>query len=134
MRIISRRLLYRFYRNQDGSQAIEAAVAVPVFLIFIIGIMSVCHALLIKHSMFYGLDFAGRMAMVSPATSNTTLENTALGRMAGVNADNITVTASDSSAGGIDYKILSASYTYTYAQYLGLSAVTLTSNITVPIN
>lgn len=113
--------------------AIEAAVVLPVFLAFVVGIVLLGHAIMIRHTMYYALDVAGRQAMVSPSTSNSTLQALAVARLSGMDTNLVTVTVVDSTVGGLDSKLLSASYTYNFPQLIGLSSVTMTTSINVPI-
>lgn len=128
-----KRLLTRFTSTNDGSMAIEAAVALPVFLLLILGIISLSHAAMVRQSMYYGIDHAARQAMVTPSTSNADLQSAALSRMP-IDTTRVTISATDSTVSGTDYKNFAASYTYNFPQYVGLSDVTMNVNISVPIN
>ena len=126
--------LRRYIQNNDGVMAIEAAIVLPVFITFVMGIIFLGHAIMVRQNMFYALDHAGRQAMVSSTASNTTLESTALGKMTGFDTANVIISATDSTVDSIDYKVLTASYTYDFPTIVGLSDVTMTANVTVPTN
>lgn len=128
------KIVSRFYKKQDGSLAIEAAVALPVFLTFVLGVILLGHAMMIRHSMYYALDIAGRQAMIAPSTSNATLRTLALARMTGMNTNAVTATVTDDTMGSLSSKLLIASYTYNFPQIIGLSAVTMTTTVEVPID
>lgn len=124
----------QFIVSNSGVAAIEAAIALPVFLTFILGVVFLCHAIMVRQAMFYGLDVAGRQAMISSSASNTDLENTALGKMSGVDANLVTISATDSTVDDQDYKVLSSSYVYSFPQIVGLADITMSANVTVPVN
>lgn len=123
----------RFLLNTKGVAAIEIALAMPIFITFMLGIMYLAHSSFIKQSMFYGLDHAGRQAMLTGA-SNEALEATALSKMSGLGEDSVTIEATDSNVDGKDYKVLTATYTYSFPEIVGLEDITLSSNVTVPAN
>lgn len=123
----------RFQKKQDGALAIEAAIALPVFLSFVLGAILLGHAMMIRHSMYYGLDTAGRQAMIAPSTSNTALRALALARMTGMDTALVTATVTDSTMSGLASKQLTASYTYTFPQLIGLSSLTMTTTVNVPV-
>lgn len=117
-----------------GSMAIEAALVLPVFLAFVLGIILLSHAVMVKQNMLYSLDVAARQLMLDTSASAETLENVARARMKGFNADAVSFSVTDQSEGGVDSKVLSASYTYNLSAIIGIPSVTMTSTVRVPVD
>lgn len=123
-----------FFKNTQGVAAIEAAIALPVFVGFIMAIVFLGHAIMIRQSMFYALDHASREVMLNPAISDADIENAARAKMTGFNADLLTFQPSETSNGGVTYKVLSSSYNYRIPFITDASGVTLTATVSVPMN
>lgn len=123
-----------FSANENGAMAIEAAVTLPVFLFFIVGIMFLGHAIMVRQTMFYALDTASREAMIAPLTADNTLISIARDKITGVDANAIDIEVTSSTTGGQEYKHFNAIYNYDFPQFIGLSTVTLRADISVPIN
>lgn len=129
------RIFRLFFQQKDGATAVEAAFILPVFLAFTLGIIFFSHAYMTRQSMLYGLDKAGRYAMLNPGASTSDVETAAKNNMSGIDGNNVTVTASTSTDSGVNYYDISASYTYDMPTIVsGGSGVTLSKSISVPLN
>lgn len=128
------KLFRRGVRDQSGVAAIEMAVVLPVFLVFILGLVTLCHAMMVRYTMLYGLDTAARQVMVNPAVSDATLETLARSRMSSINTNLVNIGIVNTSNGSVNSKVLSSSYVYTFPSIIGLSSVTLNTSVTVRTN
>ena len=72
------RIVKNFFNTVRGTAAIEFAVVLPVFLLFIFGSIEFGYLLWADSTLKYGANYGARYAFVHPTASSTEIENFAL--------------------------------------------------------
>lgn len=70
----------KYLRNSKGVAAIEFAFILPVFLLFIFGIIELGYLLWGDSALKYGASYGARYAFVNPTSTATTIQNYALAK------------------------------------------------------
>lgn len=135
--------------KEEGSAAVEAAIVLPVLLLFVIGSVEFGRALWMYHTMLLAVEEAGRYAMVygespnlltaasCPNVATVTLANCAVARanayLADYGGNGITVSWSEDSSTPPNMTI-SASYTFNFVTPIlqSYGPINLSSQVTVP--
>ncbi len=127
--------LKKLWKNNEGSEAIEMAFVLPVFLLFVLGIIEFGRAYWIMHSMQLSIDEAGRYAMLNTTASDTQIVSTAKGNLYGLNSNDFTVTSTSQTISGVNYKRIVATYVFSFTvpNLLPFGNLTLTRQTTVPL-
>ena len=120
-------------RCPRGATAVEFALVAPVFLLFVLGIIDFGRLFWVKNMMQYATEQTARYAMVTPAASLSALETYADG-VAGGMVDGITFTAATETIDSIDYRTITASYTFTFMMPLIGSTLNLSAKARTPVN
>lgn len=123
------------HRDQKGAAAVEFAMVIPVFLIFMFGIISFTQAFWIRNTMQYAVDEAGRYAMINTGASNSDITSYFQSKVYGMSSAGITVSISSATVSSVTYKTISA--TYSFAPFnnglIDIPAITLSTQARVPI-
>jgi Flp pilus assembly protein TadG len=100
-------------RTDRGAAALEFALAAPVLLGLMFGVIELSRALWTKAALQHGVQMAARCAAISApsCTSNSATQSYAAAQSYGLNPPAATFAVSDSSCG----KLVTASYSLTYA-------------------
>lgn len=136
----SRRYLKGFVqgrRGERGATAVEFALVAPVFLLFVLGIIDLGRLFYIKNIMQYAVEQTARYAMVHPTASQVGLETYASAQadplFAGITF--IADVPGTDVVGGVSYRSISASYTFSYmTPLITVNDVALSSNSRTPVN
>jgi Flp pilus assembly protein TadG len=116
--------LKRYMKTSKGVAAIEFAFILPVYLLFIFGIIELGYVLWGFSALEYGASYGARYAFVHPTSSSSTIQNYALSKIDFPNnAITYTVTMSGSSA------VINGSFSYTFL-VLPLNPITITTQMT----
>ncbi len=105
-------LLRRFVRASDGAAVIEFAIVVPVFLMFVFGIIEGGRMLWIRNSIQTATEEAGRFAMAHTTATDTELITHATDYFDSVGIDNPTFTVVRDTTGGMDFVTISGVYSF----------------------
>ncbi len=105
-------LLRRFMRASDGAAVIEFAIVVPVFLMFVFGIIEGGRMLWIRNSIQTATEEAGRFAMAHTTATDTELITHATDYFDSVGIDNPTFTVVRDTTGGMDFVTISGVYSF----------------------
>ena len=117
--------LKKYLTNLRGSAAIEFAFILPVFLLFIFGIIELGYVLWGDSSLKYGATYGARYAFVHPTSSAQTIQNFALS------------TTAFSAGGPLSYKVtivpnvsadVDGTFTYTFLM-LPLNPITINVHV-----
>lgn len=128
-----RNFIRRVGRSTVGSVAVEFAITVPFFLIVLVGITDFARLYFAKSTMQFAVEETSRYAMVNPTVSTSALVAYAEGKGGAVSG--ITFTAASSTSGGINFRTITATYTYTYLMpILPLGTIPLSAQSATPIN
>lgn len=120
-------------RGARGATAVEFALVAPVFLIFVLGIMDFGRLFWVKNLMQYGADKTARYAMVNPSVAATTLEDYADAEI-GDMFTGITFEVTTETIDGVEYRTVSASYTFSFFMPLALDDIVLSAKSRTPVN
>lgn len=71
----------RCIRQNRGATAIEFAVILPVYLLFILGIIELGYVFWAISSLHYGASFGARYAFVEPTSSSSEIRSVALDKV-----------------------------------------------------
>ncbi len=113
----------------------ELAFLLPVFLSFLLGVMEFSRAYWILDSMQFAVDEAGRYAMLNTSAADSQIVSTAKSNLYSLNSSNFTVTSVPQTSGGINYKVITATYSFGFIvpDLLPYGNLTLTRSTTVPL-
>lgn len=127
--------LKKLWKNNEGVEAIEMAFVLPVFLLFVLGIIEFGRAYWITDSMQLSIDEAGRYAMLNSTASDTQIISTAKANLYGLDPNNFTITSTSETISGINYKHIVATYSFHFSvpNLLPFGNITLTRQTTVPL-
>lgn len=117
--------LKRYLRTVKGVAAIEFAFVLPVYLLFIFGIIELGYVLWGFSALEYGASYGARYAFVNPTSSGSTVQNYALSKIDFPNnAITYTVTMNPGNSA-----VINGSFTYTFL-VLPLNPITITTQMT----
>ncbi|MFC1673151.1 TadE/TadG family type IV pilus assembly protein [Pseudomonadota bacterium] len=120
-------------RDNRGGVAVEFALTVPFFLIFVMGLIDFGRLYWIKSSMQFAVEETARYAMVNPSLAPSTLVTYAEGRNTSVSGITFSVTSSTSA--GISYRTVTASYNFSFLiPMLPLGDIALDARSSTPVN
>lgn len=127
--------LKKLWRNNEGVEAIEMAFVLPIFLLFVLGIIEFGRAYWIMDSMQFSIDEAGRYAMLNSTATDVQIISTAKANLYGLDPTSFTVTSTSQTVSGINYKQIIATYNFTFAvpNLLPFGNIALTRQTQVPL-
>lgn len=121
-------------RARDGTTAIEMALLLPVFLLFLLGIVELGRALWTQTSLQYAVEAAARCAAVTPSSCGTASAVTAYAasKVYGLSVPSSDFSYSTSGSCGSSSNGKQVSATYTFRTVVGamipqLASVTLSA-------
>ena len=125
----------RLWKNNRAVAAVEMAFVLPLFLLFVLGIIEFGRAYWIMDSMQLSIDEAGRYAMLNTTASDTQIVAKAKANLYGLNPNDFTVTSTSQVISGITYKNIVATYSFHFAvpNLLPFGDLTFTRRTTVPL-
>ena len=106
-------LLRRFGRNEDGSPAVEFAIVAPVFLSVCLGVISVGYAFQVRNEMAHAADSGIRQVLMDPTITDQDLVTATKDAFPESDPDNLTITLTDTTIDGVDYRSIALSYPFT---------------------
>ena len=109
-------ILRRFATDDRGTNALELALATPVFILIVIGIFGLGFVLWVENSIQSAAAQAARCAVVdAKCTTTTQIQNAAVGWALGapITAANVTVNL-NATCNGITGKAVGITYTATF--------------------
>lgn len=127
--------LKHLWKNNEGVEAVEMAFVLPIFLLFVLGIVEFGRAYWIMDSMQLSIDEAGRYAMLNTTATDVQIVATAKANLYGLNANDFTVTSTSETISGVNYKRIMATYSFHFSvpNLLPFGNLTLTRQTAVPI-
>lgn len=125
----------KLQQDEKGAAAVEMAFVLPVFLLFVLGIIEFGRAYWTMNSMQLAIDEAGRYAMVHVTATDSQIISTAKANLYGLNPNQFTITSQSQTMNGINYKTIKATYTFSFIapRVLPFGNITLTRQTEVPI-
>ena len=113
-------LFSRVGRCEDGGPAIEFAIIAPVFISVCLGVISLGYAFQVRNEMAHAVDAGIRKVMMNPAITDADLETAIKDAFQESDPDSLTVTLTNSTIGGVDYRSIALSYPFTRIVIPGL--------------
>jgi Flp pilus assembly protein TadG len=107
----------RFLVDECGTNALELALATPIFLLFVLGIFGLGFVLWVENSIQSASAQAARCAVVDNSCSTTSqIQNAAVGWALGapITTANVTVNLNATCATGVTGKAVAISYTASF--------------------
>ena len=99
--------------GSSGNAGIEFAIVAPVLILILLAIIDFGRLLLVRSSMHYAVEEAGRYAMVYSTATKSAIETYAKGRVIGVDPTTLAITATiDSPSSG--YVTITSDYTFNF--------------------
>lgn len=120
-------------RAERGATAVEFALVAPVFLLFVLGIADFGRLFWVKNLMQYGAEQTARYAMVTPSATTADLATYADGEVGNLQGG-ISWTVGTETIDGVEYRIITASNTFTFLMPLLNSNLALEAMSRTPIN
>jgi len=128
-------LLNRLQKNNTGTATVEMAFVLPLFLLFVMGIIEFGRLYWTLNSMQLAVDEAGRYAMVHTASTDADITTVAQANLYGLNTADFTLTSASQITAGVTYKVITATYTFSFiaSGILPFGSINLTRQTTVPL-
>ncbi|MDE3015523.1 MAG: pilus assembly protein [Pseudomonadota bacterium] len=135
MKIYGRHSVRWLCKHETGAATVEMALVLPVFLLLVLGIMEFGRAYWTLNSMQIAIDEAGRYAMINVAAPDSQIISVAQSNLYGLNPNDFTVTSQSKTINSINYKVITATYTFSFIApgVLPFGNITLTRQTTVPL-
>lgn len=122
-----------FRRDTRGAIVVEFAILAPIFLIIVIGMIDFSRLFWIKSTMQFAVEQTARYAMVNADAATADLEAYAEARGATVNG--VTYSAATSSSGGINFRTITATYTFSFMlPIVPIGDITLSAKSATPVS
>lgn len=102
------------FPGEKGSTTVQVAFVLPIFLVLIFGGEEFCRYFFTKSSIQRSLEEAGRFAMLNISATDAQITAKAQANLVGVNSASVTYNSSSQTSGGINYKLITATHTYTF--------------------
>lgn len=128
-------ILRLLLHSRDGGAALEFAVSVSVFLMFMIGIVEFGRALWTDNALQFAADQAGRYALANPAASDAEITGYATGQLVSVDANRVDVAVTRDVVSGVKFVTITATYAFAPAAALvPVATIALTGRARVPLS
>lgn len=127
--------LKHFAREQEGATAVEFALVVPVFLIFLFGIISLTQAFWIRNGLQYAVDDAGRYAMINTTATDDQIRTQLRSKLYGMDSSAVTITLSSATSSGVTYKTIVTTYSFSPFNngLVSIPTISLSTQARVPL-
>ena len=106
-------LFRRFRRNEDGGPALEFAIIAPVFIAVCLGAISLGYAFQVRNEMAHAVDAGIRQVMMDPDITDDDLVTAIRDEFIESDPDNLTVTLTQTTIDGVNYRSIALSYPFT---------------------
>jgi Flp pilus assembly protein TadG len=127
----------KYFRNRQGTVAVEFAMVAVLFLTFLFGIIEVGRVFWTWNTLQYAVEDTARYAIVHQSATNSDLVTYAAGRMAGIKVDTskLSVTTANTTISGISFIEVTGTYAYkSIVPFLpaAMNTINLTAEAKVP--
>jgi Flp pilus assembly protein TadG len=106
-------LFRRLSRNEDGGPALEFAIIAPVFIAVCLGVISLGYAFQVRNEMAHAVDAGIRQVMMEPDITDDDLVAAIRDAFQESDPDNLTVTLTQTTIAGVQYRSIDLSYPFT---------------------
>jgi len=129
------RIFYKFLKDRRGAAVVEMAFVLPLFILFVLGIIEFGRAYWTWDSMQLSIDEAGRYAMTNITASDAQIVSVAQNNLYGLAPGNFTITSKSQVSSGVTYKVITATYPFSFVApgVLPFGNFTLSRSTTVPL-
>lgn len=121
-----------FLRDRCGATAVEFGIALPVFLLFTIGLIEFSRILWTNNALQLAADEAGRYAIANPTATTDQIQTYATGKLVSVDPTQVTITVTLETAGGVNFVTVTTATPLT-TPFLPIAGITLTGRSRVPL-
>ena len=120
--------------DRAGTAAIEFAIVLPVFLLFIFGTLEIGRFMWSEHALDYASEQASRYALANPSASLADIQSFAETQVMTVNDSEVTVLVVSETLDGIDYLKVTVTHLYkTLLPLVPFGPFTLTRVARIPV-
>ncbi len=102
------RHLRRIARNDAGTAFIEFAIAGPIVILALIGVIEFGRYFWIRNTLEYAVEEAGRYAILNKNASQNDIQTQVRNKVMGVNPSTITVAVVPAAGSNVTYKTITA--------------------------
>ncbi|MCB1492525.1 MAG: pilus assembly protein [Rhodobiaceae bacterium] len=128
-------LARRIVRDKRGTTTLEFAMVIPVFLLFLFGVVEFGRGLEMYNEMASAASSVSRIAMLDDSVSNASLETTIRNRLAGFTEADLQVGFSTETVSGIPYRVINISYPLHFVTpFLDMVNITLATRSRTPLS
>ena len=106
-------LFRRLARNEDGGPAIEFAIIAPIFVSVCLGVIGLGYAFQVRNEMAHAVDVGIRQVLMDPTITDLDLTTAIKGAFQESDPDNLTITLTETTTDGVDYRSIAVSYPFT---------------------
>lgn len=101
------------WRDRTGAAAVEFAIISTVLIALCVGVVDFGRTMYVKNRLSFLADQAARKVLINPAISATSLTSDLLADFTAELSDDITVTITDDTLGGISFRVITIAYPIT---------------------
>jgi Flp pilus assembly protein TadG len=122
-------------KNESGTAALEMAFVLPVFMLFVLGIIEFSRAYWVLHTMELSIEEAARYAIVNTTLSDSQIISKAQANLYGFDSSQFTITSISQNSNGVTYKVITATYPFNFVvpNLLPFNGITLTRSVSAPL-
>jgi len=106
-------LFRRLGCDEDGGPAIEFAIIAPVLITVCLGVISIGYAFQVRNEMAHAVDAGIREVLMDPDITDTALREAIRATFSESDPDNLTITLTNTTIDGVDYRSIALSYPFT---------------------
>lgn len=119
---------------RDGAAILEFAFVAPILLLFLVGIIEFGRAIWTNYSLETAVQETTRYVLANPTASDAQIITRVGSRLSLVDANNVTITVTRSTVGGVNFVSVSAVYPFsTLTALFPGAAFNLTGRSRVPL-
>lgn len=123
----------RLLADRRGSIAVEFAIAVPVLLTAMVGVVEVGRLFWTRHALEFAIEETARTAMIDKTLTTQALAQKVGQKISWVDSDDLTVVVQFTTESGKGYATLTATYRFALVLgYLGIAPFNLSTSAHVP--
>ncbi|MBS0409027.1 MAG: pilus assembly protein [Proteobacteria bacterium] len=103
----------RFLADRAGGAAVEAALALPIAFVFILGIFQLGWGIFLGSDVRHAIERAARAYIVTPTTTDQAFQSAVAANLMAAKINDVTLTISKSTSSGTQLARIAWTYRYT---------------------
>lgn len=120
--------------DRAGAAVVEFALVLPVFLLFLLGVVEFGRALWTDHALQFAVEQASRYVIANPTASDSQILGYVGSQLATVDPADVTITVNRDTASGVDFVTVTASYPFSpMSPIVDTPMITLSARSRVPL-